>query len=178
MGKSYEEQLILLYEDKAQEKSHFSFFKRLCVKLFCRRSPLSNGSLFFGVPGSGKSYHYNEYGQEYVYISLFHLNIQNHYTKNMRINDLVEPVLYGNHKIWCLCENLFWYAFELDNEYYAFDIRALAMEARLGDPENEIVDIVKGQRAWLLYFIERLEASLFCISVEHLVSVIHKSGSH
>ena len=59
--------------------------------------------------------------------------------------------------------------YQYKQEYYAFDIREIAKQAGLEDPENEVADIIRDQKQWLSNFINKLEVHPYFMDVLNLI---------
>lgn len=72
-------------------------------------------------------------------------------------NDIIK---YGEYRLWLLYECMYWYAIEVNTEYYAFDISGIISTIRFDNLEQ------KDRNNWLLRFIKCLESSEYFIDFE------------
>ena len=99
-------------------------------------------------------------------IKFYKIDIRN--LKTLSIDD-VELIQYAGVHIWRFYECTFWYVIQYKQEYYAFDIREIAEQAGLEDPENEVADIMRDQKRWLSNFINKLEAHPYFMDMLNLI---------
>ena len=88
--------------------------------------------------------------------------------KTLFIDD-IELIQHAGIHIWRFYECTFWYVIQYKQEYYAFDIREIAKQAGLEDPENEVADIIRDQKQWLSNFINKLEVHPYFMDVLNLI---------
>lgn len=112
----------------------------------------------------GDSY-VNEKAQQGILIDLYAIKYGNPKDTNWQINDNMEPILYGNFRLWFLCDSLFWYAVEFNGNFYAFDIRNLFEKLGFETPQENIQD----KRKWLVTLINKLESSKYFFDIENSI---------
>lgn len=99
-------------------------------------------------------------------IKFYKIDIRN--LKTLLIDD-IELIQYAGVHIWGFYECTFWYVIQYKQEYYVFDIREIAEQAGLEDPENEVADIMRDQKRWLSNFINKLEAHPYFMDMLSLI---------
>lgn len=93
-----------------------------------------------------------------VVVDLFKIDSKEFRISDWNLNN--DIIKYGEYRFWLMYECMYWYAIEVNSEYYAFDISEIISMIRFDDSDQ------KDKNMWLLRFIKCLESSEYFIDFE------------
>ena len=102
----------------------------------------------------------NKKGKIGVTVDLYRIDTKEFHISDWDINNGTRLIQYDSYRFYHLYECMYWYAIEINSEYYAFNISDIISMIGFKDL------IQRDKDAWLLKFIERLESSQYYLDFE------------